>query len=121
MSMTKEKLLNIMINTFVSCMNPGYPISIKNIAELENETYYQVRKYMKELEKEGLVQKEKFYYPGDYNYEYGVYESEGYLISGWIITDKCRKSEKYKEASKKEDELIEKCFNMKEEEYDKQS
>ena len=111
--MTKEKLLNIMINTFVCCMNPGYPISIKNIAYLEKETYYQVRKYMKELEKEGLVQKESFYYPGDYNYEYGVYESEGYLVSGWIITDKCKKLKEYKEASEKEDKLIEECFNAK--------
>lgn len=110
--MTKEKLLNIMIDTFVCCMNPGYPISIKNIAYLEKETYYQVRKYMKELEKDGLVQKERFYYPGDYNYEYGVYESEGYLVSGWTITDKCRELEEYKEASKKESELIEECFSV---------
>lgn len=109
--MTRDKLLKIMINTFCSCMNPGYPISIRNIAELEKETYYQVRKYMKQLESEGLVKKENFYYLGDYNYEYGVYESEGCLIKGWTITDKCRDLEEYKKAEQKEIDFFEKCFN----------
>ena len=109
--MTKDKLLKIMINIFVNCMNPGYPISIRNIAEIEQETYYQVRKYMKQLECEGLVKKESFYYPGDYNYEYGVYESEGCLIKGWTITDKCRNLEEYKKAEQKEIDFFEKCFN----------
>lgn len=109
--MTRDKLLKIMINTFVSCMNPGYPISIRNIAHNEKEKYYQVRKYMKQLESEGLVKKESFYYPGDYNYEYGVYESEGYLIQGWTITDKCRNLREYKEAEQKEIDFLERCFN----------
>ncbi|MGN1298110.1 MAG: FaeA/PapI family transcriptional regulator [Clostridia bacterium] len=108
--MTRDKLLKIMINTFVSCMNPGYPISIRNIAHLEKETYYQVRKYMKQLEQEGLVKKESIYYPGDYNYEYGCYESEGFLITGWVITDKCRELKEYKIASEEEIKLIESCF-----------
>lgn len=108
--MTRDILLEIMINTFVSCMNLGYPISIRNIAHLEKETYYQVRKYMKQLETEELVKKESVYYPGDYNYEHGVYESEGILITGWTITDKCRQLEEYKEAQQKELELIECCF-----------
>ena len=108
--MTKEKLLKIMINTFVSCMNLGYPISIRNIAHLEKETYYQVRKYIKQLETEGLVKKESVYYPGDYNYEYSCYESEGMSITGWVITDKCKQLEEYKKASEKEIELIESCF-----------
>ena len=58
--MTRDKLLKIMINTFVSCMNPGYPISIRNITHNEKEKYYQVRKCMKQLESEGLVKKRKF-------------------------------------------------------------
>lgn len=58
--MTRDKLLKIMISTFCSCMNPGYPISIRNIAYNEKETYYQVRKYMKQLESEGLVKKKVF-------------------------------------------------------------
>lgn len=105
--MTKDRLLKIMIKTFCNCMNPGYPISIRNIAYLEKETYYQIRKYMKQLEKEGLVEKKSIYYPGDYDYEYGYYESSGYLITGWEITDKCRQSKEYKEAEIKEIELIE--------------
>lgn len=108
--MTRDKLLKIMINTFSSCMNPGFPISMRNIAQLEKETYYQVRKYMKQLEKEGLVKKEMFYYPGDYSYEYGCYESEGYLVVGWNITEKCRQLEEYKKAEKEEIELIERIF-----------
>ena len=115
--MTQERLLKIMINTFASCMNPGFPISMKNIAQLEYETYYQIRKYMKQLEKEGLVKKETFYYPGDYNYEYGCYESEGVLVVGWIITDKCRGLEEYKKAENEEIELIEKIFNPKGDDY----
>ena len=109
--MTRDKLLKIMINTFCSCMNPGYPISIRNIAYNEKETYYQVRKCMKQLESEGLAKKESFYYAGDYNYEYGCYESEGYLIQGWTITDKCRELKEYKEAEQKEIDFFEKCFN----------
>ena len=109
--MTRDKLLRIMINTFVSCMNPGYPISISNIAHLEKETYYQIRKCMKQLEKEGLVKKESFYYPGDYNYEYGCYESEGYLIQGLTITDKCKNLKQYKEAEQKPIDFLESCFN----------
>ena len=108
--MTRDRLLKIMINTFASCMNPGYPISIRNIANLEKETYYQVRKYMKQLETEELVKKESIYYLGDYNYEYGCYEDEGYLITGWVITDKCRQLEEYKIASEKEVKLIESCL-----------
>lgn len=108
--MTRDKLLSIMINTFSSCMNFGYPISIANIAHLEKETYYQIRKNMKKLEQEGLVKKESFYYEGDYNYEYGCYESEGYLIKGWVITDKCKKLDEYKKAQEKEIQLIESCF-----------
>ena len=108
--MTRDRLLTIMINTFSSCMNPGWPISMRNIAELEKETYYQIRKCMKELEHEGLVKKEVFYYEGDYNYEYGCYESEGQLVVGWIITDKCKQLEEYKKAEEKEIELIERIF-----------
>lgn len=116
--MTRDKLLSIMINTFVSCMNPEYPISIRNIAHLEKETYSQVRKYMKQLETEGLVQKESFHYPGDYNYEYGCYESEGYQIKGWVITNKCRQLKQYKEAQQKEIELIKSYFESKKGEND---
>lgn len=108
--MTRDKLLTIMINTFSSCMNYGYPISIANIAHLEKDTYYQVRKYMKQLEQEELVKKECFYYEGDYNYEYGCYESEGFLMKGWVITDKCKHLKEYKEAVQKDIELIDSCF-----------
>lgn len=108
--MTKERLLKIMINIFCSYINQGYPISIRNIARLEKETYYQIRKYMKQLETEGFVKKESVYYSGDYNYEYGCYEDEGYLITGWVITDKCRQLEEYKIAQEKETKLIESCF-----------
>ncbi len=61
--MSREKLLKIMINTFAICFNEGYPISITNIARLEKDTYYPVRKCMKQLEDEELVKKETCYYP----------------------------------------------------------
>lgn len=61
--MNRDKLLKIMINTFASCFNEEHPISIANIAQLEKDTYYSVRKSMKQLEAEQLVKKETYYYP----------------------------------------------------------
>ena len=65
---TREQVLDILIQCHVNFMNPTDVISIPNIACLLKTSTYQVRKYINELKKDGLVQLDIYHYQPLKNY-----------------------------------------------------
>lgn len=102
---TKEQVLNILIQCHISIMNPTDVISVPNIAYLLKTSEYQVRKHINELKQEGLVQ--VGYFPKS------CLDDEMTLpLKGFCITSKARESEQYKIAEKQEKEIIKKSFTL---------
>lgn len=97
--MTKGQLLSIMIQYNV--LDTGYPISIKQIAQREKVTYYLVHKYMLMLRDEGLVRKTK------------IFVSKDERPYGWVITDKCKELEEFKEAKKYKEKILGRRYVLK--------
>lgn len=102
----KDVLFFLMCEIDVDIMNAGYPISIPNCAELLKTSKYQVRKYMKELEKEGLVKSVCIYYDGRPDYETGELWDDARIMKGWELTEKGRQTEMRKERSKNMSRII---------------
>lgn len=98
---SRERLLSLMINISVSVCNPTDVISVPVIARYLKTSRYQVRKYMKELESDGLVKTGVMLYGDD---------ECALPIRGFCITDKARGLEEYKLKETKEREFIEKFF-----------
>ena len=106
----KEILFELICKIAVDVMNPGYPTSIPNYASLLGTSKYQVRKYMKELEKDGLVKSICMYYDGRPDYETGELWDDPCVLRGWEITEKVKGTETYKKEAKEMHELIEKIW-----------
>lgn len=106
----KLVVLKIMCDIETDIMNLGYPTSIPNIAELLGTSKYQVRKYMKELEKEGLVKSECIYYDGRPDYETGELFDDPRIIRGWSLTEEAAKTDIYKDSSENVRKIIKEVF-----------
>ncbi len=102
-ALTKESLLRLMCDVSVGIMNYTDLISIPAIADYFNTTKYQVRKLMKELQREGLVESgiESCY--SDYCEQY-------FIIRGFRVTKTGMETDVYKQADKRENEIIEKVW-----------
>ena len=102
----KDVLFFLICEDAVDIMSYGYPVSIPNYAELLKTSKYQVRKYMKELEKEGLVKSVCMYYDGRPDYETGELYDEPKILRGWEITEKGRQTEMCKQRSENMSKII---------------
>lgn len=101
---TKEQVLDILIQCHVNFTNPTDVISAPNIACLLKTSTYQVRKYINELKKDGLVQ--VGYLPSS------AYEELSLPIKGFCIANKAKELEQYKIAEKAEREILKRAFGI---------
>lgn len=102
---TKEQVLDVLIQCHVNIMNPIDVISVPNIAYLLKTSEYQVRKYISELKENGLV-KVGFFPSSAYDDELSL------PLKGFCITDKVKELDQYKIAEKNEREIIKKVFGI---------
>lgn len=101
---TKEQVLDTLIQCHVNFMNPTDVISAPNIACLLKTSIYQVRKYINELKKDGLVQ--VGYLP------LSAHEELSLPIKGFCITNKVEELEQYKIAESAEREILKRTFGI---------
>lgn len=101
---TREQVLDILIQCHVNFMNPTDVISIPNIACLLKTSTYQVRKYINELKKDGLVQ--VGYLP------LSAFEELSLPIKGFCITKKVEELAQYKIAERAEREILKRTFGI---------
>jgi len=76
-------------------------LRIKELADINNISYYITRKYIKELESEGLVEFIREYIPEQFSYE-GELENEAFWNIGWRTTKIWKQEEQEEERIRKE-------------------
>ena len=101
--MAKEEALKWIAEQTAAICNHPYVFSCTWIAKGINESVYKVRKYMKELEKEGYVKK---------SHEGGYDDWSGriYCIHGYALTKKGSETDYYKEKHQTEVEYWNKAW-----------
>ncbi len=104
----ENKILRFLSANDVSCFNCGYAIHSKNISEYLKISYEKVKKIMREMKKEGLVVYENKSYTICEDYEMQEYSS--FRNVGWLLTDKARETEIWKEENEKEKKIFKECF-----------
>ena len=90
---TKEDVLDVLIDCNLSFINYTDTVSIPNISYLLKTSKYQVRKYINELKKDGLVEN-GFIHAMEY-------DTCHLPTKGFLMTKKAEELEKYKIAYKK--------------------
>lgn len=93
--MAKEDALKWIAEQTAAISNHPYVFSCTWIAKSIGESVHKVRKYMKELEKEGYVKK-------DHEGGYSEYTGNIYCIHGYSLTEKGAETEYYKDKEKAE-------------------
>lgn len=103
---SKGDVYKRMVGISLNFMNPtGGAINIKNLAHLLNTSRYQVKKHIDELKKDELVELKCIAIP------YDEHESDPYPpYWGYVLTEKARQTEYYKEQEEKENQLIQEYF-----------
>lgn len=104
----KNKILRFLSANDVNAFNCGYAIHSKNISEFLKVNYEKVKKIMKEMKKEGLVLYENQSYTVLEDYETQEYSK--FRNIGWLLTDKARKTDIWKEENEKEKKIFKECF-----------
>lgn len=100
---TKEQVLDVLIRCHLNVMDPVDVISAPNIAYLLKTSEYQVRKYIGELKKDGLVELAFL----------TILDEELVLpIKGFQITDKAKELDQYKIAERNEREIFKEIFGF---------
>lgn len=103
----KNSIFREICKNDICIMNPGYVTRTKFLQECFKTSYYKIRKYCKELEKEELIEHVKEYIPAEFDYETGMeLQHEAFWNIGWRTTKKGRETEIWKEEEQKEEKLI---------------
>lgn len=100
---TKQDVLNLLMDINISVMNPTNIMSIPCISNCLETSKYQVRKYIKELKNDGLVDKDCYCIDPEYS---------SLCYFGFKITDKAKKLDIYKEKEQQERNLINKIWGI---------
>ena len=104
-ALTKESLFRLMCDVSVGIMNYTDLISIPAIAEYFHTTKYQARKFMKELQQEGLVESGMESYYSDYCEQY-------YIVRGFRLTKEATNTDEYKQSTIAENKLIKEIWGV---------
>jgi hypothetical protein len=86
----------------IMCGWVPYPSTVIH-EQMPSISLYKVRKYLKALKQEGLVD-------SDLYVEYG--EDRPILVRGWVVTEKGRKTNEYRLAHEIERKLCKECFDI---------
>ena len=95
----KQEVLMVLIRVSVDIMPGAEIIPSTYIARLLKKPIRDVRKVLKELEKEGFI---KYGYEGGWN----EYSERPFCVWGYCITKKAMELPEYEEAKRQEEELI---------------
>ena len=104
----ENEILKILSSIDVNPFCCGTATHSKNIAQLLNVSYEKIKKIMKEMKKEGLVIYENKVYTTLEDYEMQEYSK--FRNIGWLLTDKARETDIWKEENKKEEKIFRECF-----------
>lgn len=99
----KQEVLTILIRVAVDIMPGAEIIPSSHIARLLKKPIRDIRKVLKELEKEGFI---RYGYEGGWN----EYRERPFCIWGYYITKKATELPEYKEAEKEENRLIQEIW-----------
>ena len=99
----EKEVLMVLIRVAVDIMPGAEIIPSTYIAKLLKKPIRDIRKALKELEKEGFI---RYGYEGGWN----EYSERPYCIWGYCITPKTMELPEYEEAQKEEEELIRKIW-----------
>ena len=99
----KKEVLMVLIRTAVDIMPGAEIIPSTYIAKLLKQPIRDIRKILKELEKEDFI---RYGYEGGWN----EYSERPYCIWGYCITEKAMELPEYEKAKKEEEELIRKIW-----------
>ncbi|WMI81826.1 hypothetical protein [Anaerotignum sp. MB30-C6] len=103
-AITTDQVFQLICNSSVCIMN--YQTSLipsTAMAEILKTSTYRVKKCLKELKEKGFVL-------SGCESVYSSWHEQYFIVRGYYLTEKARETETYKEAEKKEIELINKCF-----------
>lgn len=101
--MDKNSLFYIICRHGVSIMDGWIPVPSTWLSHLTGMSLYQTRKKLKELKEQGLVDSDLWVEPG---------EERPILVRGYIVTEKGKQTEEYREAYEEERELCKKCLHI---------
>ena len=99
----KHEVLMVLIRVAVDIMPGAEIIPSTYIARLLKKPIRDIRKALKELEKEGFI---RYGYEGGWN----EYSERPFCVWGYCITEKAMKLPEYKEAEEKEKRLIQEIW-----------
>jgi Mn-dependent DtxR family transcriptional regulator len=101
---TQEDVYQRMVRLSLDYMNPiGGAINLKTLAFMLQTSRYQVKKYMDELYQKGFVQLKSF----NLSTEDELYPP----YWGYLLTEKGKDTDYYREREKEEDKIFHECFN----------
>lgn len=100
--------MNAVFNSIVKwesnyAMSYGCPLSRSVIMRQNNLNLYQYRKQVKELKEKGLIKYERYI---ERTYCEGFLE-DVYFVQGWLLTDKGRNTELFKQALEQAEKKVE--------------
>lgn len=87
----------------VSIMQGWIPIPSTCLSQIMGKSLYQTRKELKLLKEQGLIESVRYCEVG---------EDRNYLMSGYQITDKAKKTPEYKKAWEEERQICKKAFGI---------
>lgn len=99
----KNSIFYLLCRRSVSIMDGWVPTPSTLLSHLTGMSLYKTRKKLKELKAQGLVDSDLWV---DHNEERPI------LLRGYIVTEKGKQTEEYREAYEEERELCKKCFHI---------
>lgn len=99
----KDRVFNILCQHCNSIMDGWIPYPSTCIAETTGWRLYYVRKLLKELKQEGLIDSDLYVEQG---------EERPILVRGYIVTEKGKKTNEYKLAHEVERKICKECFDI---------
>ncbi|PLS19109.1 hypothetical protein CVD28_01495 [Bacillus sp. M6-12] len=102
---TEEEVYQRLTGLALDVMNPiGGAITLVNLASLMKTSRYQVKKHMDNLKKKGMVELKCF----NLSTEEELYPP----YWGYLLTEKGRETDYFREREKREDEIFRECFGV---------
>lgn len=99
----KARIFNILCQHCTSIMDGWIPYPSTCIAETTGLRLYYVRKLLKELKQDGLIESDLYVEQG---------EERPILVRGYVVTEKGKKTTEYKLAHEVERKICKECFNI---------
>lgn len=100
----KSKIFSILCNHCCSVMDGWIPLPSTVIhTQIPSITLYAVRKHLKSLKREGLIDSDLYVDQG---------EERPILIRGWVVTKEGMKTTEYKLAYEVERKICKECFGV---------